>query len=336
MGLAAGEAEAGHQDRTALPEALRVAAVLGVQRAGRRNAELLPQLLLPLSHQGGRREDEGAADLAPDHVLLEDQAGLDRLPQADLIGEEHPPPEPLEDPQDGLHLVAHPLHPAHGGERQQPVVAVLGEHLGRAAGQLERLQVGRAGRGRAARGDRPPPARRRRERARSGVAPQRRRAAGRGEILSRTSVDPAPGTAPGGRRPGGRPRRGRDGVGRRSPGGAPPRARAAGKALEESSPPRQVFSQLRAARSTSLGGAPLPSRHSRRSSQLRRDPGSILPFERMACTAPSKVGGSSSASRSSARPARFAHFPRQNLRKAERNAARAAGEREPDSPPGRA
>src|SRR6266567_2388737 len=53
-----------------------------------RQGELRLHLLPPLRRQRGRREDERPAHQAADRVLLQDEARLDRLPQADLVRED--------------------------------------------------------------------------------------------------------------------------------------------------------------------------------------------------------------------------------------------------------
>ena len=56
-------------------------------RSVARDQELLEQLLLPLLAQARRRDDQDAA-LALGPVLRDDDARFDRLPEADLVGED--------------------------------------------------------------------------------------------------------------------------------------------------------------------------------------------------------------------------------------------------------
>lgn len=55
----------------------------------RRDGELLLDLLLPLLPEGGgKNEEDSALPLCP--PLGDDDTGLDRLPEADFVGEKHP------------------------------------------------------------------------------------------------------------------------------------------------------------------------------------------------------------------------------------------------------
>ena len=51
-------------------------------------AELLAHLVLPLQRQARRADDDHGAGPVPQQQLLEDQAGLDGLAQADVVGEQ--------------------------------------------------------------------------------------------------------------------------------------------------------------------------------------------------------------------------------------------------------
>ena len=51
-------------------------------------AELLPQLVLPLLDEAARGDDEAALDVAADHQLLDEQPGHDRLAGAGVVGEQ--------------------------------------------------------------------------------------------------------------------------------------------------------------------------------------------------------------------------------------------------------
>ena len=51
-------------------------------------AELLPQLVLPLLDQAAGGDDQAALDVAADHQLLAEQPGHDRLARAGVVGQE--------------------------------------------------------------------------------------------------------------------------------------------------------------------------------------------------------------------------------------------------------
>ena len=53
-----------------------------------RQRELLPQLVLPLLDQAPRRDDQAPFDVTPDHQLLAEQPGHDRLTRTRIIGQE--------------------------------------------------------------------------------------------------------------------------------------------------------------------------------------------------------------------------------------------------------
>ena len=75
-----------------------------------RQRELLTQLLLPLLTQRGRGDDEDAAlTLCP--VLADDDPGLDRLTEANLVSQDHSICERgLQREQCRVHLVGFGLH----------------------------------------------------------------------------------------------------------------------------------------------------------------------------------------------------------------------------------
>ena len=60
--------------------------VLGQDFEGER--ELLPQLVLPLLDQAPRGDDEATLDVAPDHQLLAEQPGHDRLTGTRIVSQE--------------------------------------------------------------------------------------------------------------------------------------------------------------------------------------------------------------------------------------------------------
>ena len=81
--------------------------------------ELLPQLLLPLLGEGGRAEDGEPVGLAAGEELGGDEARLDRLPDADVVGDEEPDGVELEGHQERDELVGARLDGdgAEGAER---------------------------------------------------------------------------------------------------------------------------------------------------------------------------------------------------------------------------
>ena len=107
--------ERGDDERMLAPRAL------GSARDDEVELELLAQLLGPLLAQRRRREHERGADLAAQQVLLEDDAGLDRLAESDLVGEERAPAQVAHHLQRRLELVREALDAAQRVERQEPV-----------------------------------------------------------------------------------------------------------------------------------------------------------------------------------------------------------------------
>ncbi len=68
-------------------------------------AKFRGQFLAPLFHQTGRRQDEHAFDHLTHKVFLQDQTGLDRLAQADLIAQQTPTAEAAQHRACGADLV---------------------------------------------------------------------------------------------------------------------------------------------------------------------------------------------------------------------------------------
>ena len=102
-------------ERVAVPDAQVVAhdqPIVGERSAARGDdrevlAELVVQLLAPLLAQGRRAEHEDPAGQAPEHELLHHEPRFDGLPEADLVGEDRPPPHDPECLESGALLVGH-------------------------------------------------------------------------------------------------------------------------------------------------------------------------------------------------------------------------------------
>jgi len=60
--------------------------------------ELGSQFRLPLFKDGGRADDEDAICPTPSIQFTQDQAGLDRLSQANIVGDQHARPRQFEGP----------------------------------------------------------------------------------------------------------------------------------------------------------------------------------------------------------------------------------------------
>ena len=114
----------------------------GVVVADEVERELAAHLALPLLDQRGRRQDQGGADQAAQAQLGEDQAGLDGLAQADLVAQQRPAAEALQDRLGRADLVIEQLHVAHQRQTDQPVETGVGAELGGLAGQGEQRQRG--------------------------------------------------------------------------------------------------------------------------------------------------------------------------------------------------
>ena len=106
-----------------------------------RQAELLPQLVLPLLDQPAGRDDQAALQVAAEHELLDVEPGHDRLARAGIIGEQEPqrgPPDQLA--VDGLDLVGQRLQ-IGGMHREHRVETARHPDPQRLGGQLERAGV---------------------------------------------------------------------------------------------------------------------------------------------------------------------------------------------------
>ena len=110
--------------------------------------ELLPELLLPLSAERGRGEDEDPPDAAPEEKLGEDEPRLHRLPEADVVGDEKAHPRHAERLEERDELVALDAHAAVEGtrdgfpaERAFPVGVEVGRERRPAGGAEERVEV---------------------------------------------------------------------------------------------------------------------------------------------------------------------------------------------------
>ncbi|MDH6438194.1 hypothetical protein M2158_006735 [Streptomyces sp. SAI-144] len=106
-------------------------AVLGVDD-GELQAELLGHLVAPLEGEAGRTDDHGAAGPAAQHELLHDEAGLDGLAEADVVGEEEVDAGRADRAGDRLQLVR--LDGDAGAERGLEGFAVGGRDGGPADG----------------------------------------------------------------------------------------------------------------------------------------------------------------------------------------------------------
>ena len=91
-------------------------------RSHGRHAELALELLLPLVHQPGRGDHQGAVGQPAQPQLGQDQAGLDGLAQPDLVGQDRPAPHPPQHTASRLQLVVERAEPErrHGKERVEP------------------------------------------------------------------------------------------------------------------------------------------------------------------------------------------------------------------------
>ena len=74
----------------AFPGLGAVAPELGILEGREGNRELVEHLIAPLAHQRWGREHQDTTRQSPDRVLLEHQAGLDRLAETDLVAQQRP------------------------------------------------------------------------------------------------------------------------------------------------------------------------------------------------------------------------------------------------------
>ena len=106
--------------------------------------ELAAKLVLPLPLEHGRAEDEDAPDAPPQEQFFEDQAGLDRLAEADAVGQEQADTGHRQGPQDRLQLVGVDLDGRVPDAEERLVLDALGlpqpVQPGPAVGVDERLQ----------------------------------------------------------------------------------------------------------------------------------------------------------------------------------------------------
>ncbi|WP_372499932.1 hypothetical protein [Streptomyces sudanensis] len=84
--------------------AAQAGAVLGVHD-GELQAELLGHLVAPLQGQSGGADDHDAAGPAAQEQFLDDEAGLDGLAEADVVGEEEVDAGGADGPGDRFQLV---------------------------------------------------------------------------------------------------------------------------------------------------------------------------------------------------------------------------------------
>jgi len=85
--------------------------------------ELLPHLLLPLDGQRRRRDDEDSVGPVASDELLDDDAGFDGLPEADLVADEVAVVVGVENFVGGLDLVRFDFDSV-AGQREKTVVLV--------------------------------------------------------------------------------------------------------------------------------------------------------------------------------------------------------------------
>src|SRR5262249_21957376 len=85
-------------------------------------AEALFHLALPLEADGGGADDEDLIDPLPEEELLHDEACLDGLAQADVVGDEEVDPRQLERLHERHELVAHQLDAGAEGRLEEPAV----------------------------------------------------------------------------------------------------------------------------------------------------------------------------------------------------------------------
>ena len=119
------ERERGHHQGVVVPRAVPGAA--RGRDGGRhgRQTELRRQLVHPLADERGRCQDQRLAYQTAQPVLLQRQAGFDRLAQPHLVGQQDAASEVAQDPPHRLELVAEVHHVVDGRERHELVEALL-------------------------------------------------------------------------------------------------------------------------------------------------------------------------------------------------------------------
>jgi hypothetical protein len=123
-------------DALLLPERLRILAQQRIVGGGEGEAELGLQLLAPLPDQRGGDENQHALGHAAQRVFLQHHAGLDRLAQADLVGEQHAAAELLQDFAHGLDLMPQRLDADDLRQAQELVESLREMQMGEALAQL--------------------------------------------------------------------------------------------------------------------------------------------------------------------------------------------------------
>ena len=121
-------------------------------------AELVPHLVAPLQRQAGRADDQHRPGPVPQHQLLHDQAGLDRLAQPDVVGDQQVGPRHGQRPDHRVELIVLDLDTGaerrlqHGlvrrGDRAPAHRVQEGVQLGRVVEAVDPGWAGRARHGR--------------------------------------------------------------------------------------------------------------------------------------------------------------------------------------------
>ena len=105
--------------------------------AGQLDRELAPHLPLPLLDQRRGNQHQDRADQPAHRQLGQDQPGLDRLAQADLVAQQGAAAEPPEHGLGRADLVLQRLDVAHQRQRDQPVEPGVQRQPGRPQRQVE-------------------------------------------------------------------------------------------------------------------------------------------------------------------------------------------------------
>jgi hypothetical protein len=125
----------GRDDALLVPENVGIIAQRCVLRGRAGEAEFRLQLLAPLPDQRSRHQHQHALGHATQQVFLEHHAGLDRLAETDLIGEEHAAVELLEHLAHGLDLVPERLDADEMRQAEKLVEALRQAEMGEALAQ---------------------------------------------------------------------------------------------------------------------------------------------------------------------------------------------------------